>query len=356
MRQFPLPTLLTLCLGAGGHTYSAGFSGTVLAVNATPLAGVVVRHDGIGNMATTDGQGHWSIPFDVAVEPRLRTQIPPRPASHLEMESGRLRVDFGSSDAQGRQVRHEPEMAGPAIAPSPRAMVAAGVNHLEYSWQGKVFLRDTISPTVSDRQGMVRRFDTAANPDFAYGYVQDTHDRFYRTTKIGNQVWMAENLDVATDSSWCFGNSRDSCDRYGRLYQWASAMSLADSCLTSSCSEQIAEVHRGICPVGWHVPSDKDWTRLGDTIIGTDPGTVLKSAKFWRLDEQADLLGFGALAGGWRPPPDFVYTTQVGYWWSASIPGGGYAWYRKIVYLTENLTRDSNPKNFGYSLRCLMDP
>lgn len=356
MRLFPPISFLALLLVWSGDARAEGLSGTVVSVAATPLSGVVVRLEATGISDTTDALGRWSIPSSAALGPRHRPDVSSRLPSQLEIESGRLRVAFGSRDARGRPDRSGPEKTESDKVPGLGRMIAAGVNRLEYSWRGKVFLRDTISPTVSDRQGMVRRFDTTANPEFAYGYVQDANGRSYRTTRIGNQVWMAENLNVAVDSSWCFGGSRDSCDRYGRLYQWASAMSLADSCLTSGCSERIAAVHRGICPVGWHVPSDADWTRLGDTIIGTDPGTVLKSAKFWRQEEPADPLGFGALAGGWRAGPDFLYTSQVGYWWSSSAPGGGYAWYRKIVYLTENLTRDANPKNFGYSLRCLMDP
>lgn len=345
-----------ILIGLPGEVPCAVLSGTVVSVDARPLSGVVVRLDPTADSVTTDAQGRWSLATQVSLGPGRRVEKRPRAMRCLRRESGHLRLVLGVRSVDGRGAPTEPTDVDFGGGITARGSAVEGLLHLEYSWRGKVFLRDTISKTAPDRQGMVRRFDTTANPDFTYGYVPDASGRVYRTARIGNQVWMAENLNVAVDSSWCFGGSRDSCDRYGRLYQWASAMSLADSCLKSSCADQISAVHRGICPVGWHVPSDADWTRLGDTIIGADPGTMLKSAKFWRLDHQADRLGFGALPGGWRAPPDFLYTGQVGYWWSSSSPAGGYASYRKIVFLTENLTRDENPKSFGYSLRCLMDP
>jgi len=94
------------------------------------------------------------------------------------------------------------------------------------------------------------------------------------TVKIGDQVWMKENLNCNVGGSKCYGEGGEiydseinqyftisnseiqaNCDKYGRLYDWVTAMALPDSCIYSSCHSQIKQKHRGICPSGWHIPS-----------------------------------------------------------------------------------------------------
>ncbi len=73
--------------------------------------------------------------------------------------------------------------------------------------------------------------------------LNDTRDgNVYRTVKIGNQVWMAQNLNYEVNDSWCYGNDEANGKKYGRLYTWDAA--------------------KVACPVGWHLPSRQEWNDL----------------------------------------------------------------------------------------------
>jgi PKD repeat protein len=94
------------------------------------------------------------------------------------------------------------------------------------------------------------------------GIFTDSRDgQTYKWVKIGNQVWMAENLNWVPSNDYggwsgCYNNSASNCESYGRLYTWPSAMQGAGS--SSSTPSGI----QGVCPPGWHVPSHDEWTQL----------------------------------------------------------------------------------------------
>jgi len=109
------------------------------------------------------------------------------------------------------------------------------------------------------------------NPDVEYGELLDERDnRVYRTLKLGSQVWMAQNLNYAADSSYCFDNDSANCDIYGRLYPWHVAVgkTLEECPQDSSACDLSADYidnknHvRGICPAGYHMPTDSDYVEL----------------------------------------------------------------------------------------------
>jgi hypothetical protein len=98
----------------------------------------------------------------------------------------------------------------------------------------------------------------------------------YVYVSIGTQTWMAENLKYNASNSKCYpdGVSADSsnknCAAYGRLYNWATAMELETSCNTMQCYPNTK--NRGVCPEGWHIPNDAEWTVLTD-FVGSSAGT-----------------------------------------------------------------------------------
>jgi len=210
-------------------------------------------------------------------------------------------------------------------------------------------------------------YDPAANTDdgscatLTCANAGPTMDGYsYSVVEIGDQCWFAENLRTtvyADDSSipqvtgsgaW-FGLSTGArCDynndvtnvaTFGRLYNWYAATDAA-----------------GLCPSGWHVPTDDEWTAL-ETYVGSNghlgaEGTALKSSDW---SNGTDDFGFSALPGGYRYFDGFFGSAgEDGYWWSSSPSVGG-AWFRNLDYHNPGLYRNASNPRFGFSVRCLRD-
>ena len=87
------------------------------------------------------------------------------------------------------------------------------------------------------------------------------YDPDVESVRIGTQVWSTRNLDTPVEGSMCYDDDPENCEKYGRLYTWALAMDVE----TKFDAEQLGDVvhpYRGICPSGWHLPSDKEWRDL----------------------------------------------------------------------------------------------
>jgi len=184
----------------------------------------------------------------------------------------------------------------------------------------------------------------------------DSRDgKTYKKVTIGTQTWMGENLNydvpgVTTDV--CYGNSADSCAKYGRLYNWATAMNGASSSSLSPSGVQ------GACPVGWHVPSDAEWTALTDFVGGAaTAGTKLKATSGWNNNGNGtDQYGFSALPGGNGGSDGYFHNAgDYGFWWSATEYDAGHAWYRVMNYYDGLVGRDYDSKSYLFSVRCAQD-
>ena len=174
----------------------------------------------------------------------------------------------------------------------------------------------------------------------------------YNTVVIGTQTWMARNLNYEASGSKC-----NNCDTYGRHYDWATAMNLPSSCNSSTCASQIGTPHRGICPSGWHIPSDAEWTTL-TTFVGSSSGTKLKAnSPLWNSGKGTDDFGFAALPGGHGSSGGSSYDVgDFGYWWSASENYANNAYYRSMYYYGGSVGRNYyNKSNYLFSVRCLQD-
>jgi uncharacterized protein (TIGR02145 family) len=171
----------------------------------------------------------------------------------------------------------------------------------------------------------------------------------YKVVRIGPQWWMAQNLNfsLGVDSSRCYANSADSCTKYGRIYQWHAAMGLADSCDTTSCSNQAKP--QGVCPSGWHIPADADWTKLTDTVLNSSTaGTQLKSTSGWN---SRGSIGNGTDDFGFRVLP--MDDGNNVWFWTATEESSSEAWFRDVNYGLTMLWRNSFRKSHHYSLRCI---
>jgi uncharacterized protein (TIGR02145 family) len=197
---------------------------------------------------------------------------------------------------------------------------------------------------------------------------QDIDGNVYKTVTIGNQLWMAENLKtincndgtaiplVADDSTWgalttpayCWFNNDSSYKKvYGALYNWYT-------------------VKTGkICPIGWHVPTDADWTTL-TTYLGGESvaGGKLKEArrKHWLHPNTGatNETGFTALPCGKRlrrrlGDSSFHYTDYYGFWWSSTEQSSTSAYFRSMCFGGRAVDRFNFNKQDGVSVRCLQD-
>jgi uncharacterized protein (TIGR02145 family) len=203
--------------------------------------------------------------------------------------------------------------------------------------------------------------DIVFNPDLTYGEVTDIDGNTYKTIQIGTQVWMAENLattrlydgtniSLATNSTVWTGSSEPSYSwynnvtvLYGALYNWTA-------------------VNSGkLCPTGWHVSSDDEWTALSTLLGGlTVAGSILKETgtKHWLSPNSGatNLTGFTAIPGGYRYYSGaFNAMNRYGYWWTSTESTTVNAFARSMFYGYTNLDRISSDKRSGASVRCIKD-
>jgi uncharacterized protein (TIGR02145 family) len=197
-------------------------------------------------------------------------------------------------------------------------------------------------------------------------YCSNGTVKTYETVTIGEQTWMAENLNYEAEGSKCYNNLESNCDIYGRLYNWATAMSLDASCNSSTCSNQIQTKHRGICPEGWHVPSQAEWNILSNFVGGSNTeGKHLKSQEGWYSCGPSgsgtqylceDTYGFAALPGGYGLSVGSFYDVgYYGYWWTASEGNSSIAYGRSMDYSDEFASWNIYDKSLLRSVRCLKD-
>lgn len=224
--------------------------------------------------------------------------------------------------------------------------------------------------------------------------VTDIDGNVYKTVTIGSQVWMAENLRVTRysdgtaiplvtdDAAWvelgntpdakayCIYGNYDIAEKWGAIYNWAAAMNGAASSASNPSGIQ------GVCPTGWHLPSDDEWKELemylgmsqedADVVEdyrGTDQGCQLSgSADLWQDDilethSKFGSSGFNGIPGGHRSYNlgKCGHIGYSGYWWAAteftSIHAGG----RALSFNNYKVARYNNEKNYGFSVRCLQD-
>jgi uncharacterized protein (TIGR02145 family) len=197
--------------------------------------------------------------------------------------------------------------------------------------------------------------------------IVDIRDnQVYKIVKIGQQWWMQENLNVGTriDGSqntsdngtmekYCYDNKDSLCNIYGGLYQWNEMMDYQES------DDENPGKKRGICPVGWHLPSDPEWIELFTFLGGQGvAGGKLKETGIihWNSPNTGatNSSGFTALPAGNRQIiGSFGNIAQYGYWWSSTGSSGTNAWSWYAGNITSGITRWTYEKEYGFSIRCV---
>ena len=180
--------------------------------------------------------------------------------------------------------------------------------------------------------------------------------------RIGTQVWTTVNLNVdhyrngdtipqvkdsitwagLTTGAWCYYNNDTAYGRiYGKLYNWYAVND-----------------PRGLVPVGWHIPSDTEWTTLSNFLGGdTIAGGKMKATTLWESPNTGatNSSGFTALPGGFRLNNFNFYSIgkESGFW--SSSDNIAYAWYRSLHFYVSELFRITYDKRMGLSVRCVWD-
>jgi len=190
-----------------------------------------------------------------------------------------------------------------------------------------------------------------------YGKVTDASGKTYKTVVIGTQTWMAENLNYDVEGSKCYDDDPNNCGRYGRLYNWMTAMALPN-CNGTICFP-LAK-HKGICPSGYHIPTNEDWDKL---YLYASENKYLKATVGWLecgsgssyKNKCEDRYGFSALPSGYFIS-SFLNVGYRGYWWSATENNANYAYYRRMYYNDEYAnSSDDGIKTYLFSVRCVQD-
>ena len=177
----------------------------------------------------------------------------------------------------------------------------------------------------------------------------------YQTVTVGSQVWFAENLRTSkyangdaipningassTSAGWAWYNNDSTYENpHGKLYNW-----------------YVAHDSRNVCPNGWHVPTDAEWTLLTNYLGGVSvAGTKLKSTSGWNNGGNGtNESGLNFFPGGFFFY-DFKYVGSFGYWWSSSNNSAFDAVYLHLGAYGSVLIGNAG-KFYGYSLRCLRD-
>ncbi|SVC66337.1 uncharacterized protein METZ01_LOCUS319191, partial [marine metagenome] len=198
--------------------------------------------------------------------------------------------------------------------------------------------------------------------------VTDIDGNVYEIVPIGEQMWMKENLRVThyndgseiptgyetLNGEWSnlttgayavYDDDPSNGEIYGNLYNWYAV-----------------DDERGVCPEGWNVPTDDDYTALSDYLGGTNvAGGKMKEEGFdhWNSPNTGatNESGFTGLPGGYRVDYDGSYNRRNynGYFWTSTEDGNSNPWSWNLGYNHSRLNHLSGVKRYGFSVRCIRD-
>ncbi|NSW94956.1 MAG: hypothetical protein HPY62_09670 [Bacteroidales bacterium] len=199
------------------------------------------------------------------------------------------------------------------------------------------------------------------NPGLTYGSVEDIEGNIYKTIQIGSQIWMAENLKTITY------NDGTEIPFVPDITEWSGLSTPAyswydnDTVVYGAFYNWHAVATGKLCPTGWHVPDDDEWTELttflgGSAVAGgkmKESGTAHWISPNSGADNQS---GFTALPGGYRlATGDYNSIRRHGFWWSSTESSANDSWCRSLYHGYPNIDRSRSSKKSGLSVRCIKD-
>jgi uncharacterized protein (TIGR02145 family) len=242
--------------------------------------------------------------------------------------------------------------------------VSGGMSPYRYNWSNGSAEEDidslfagTYSVTVTDAVDSAATDSMVVYQPDPVNTVIDIEGNIYPVVKIGTQTWMAKNIrvtkfpDGSDITSYCYNDNPGYQDTYGRLYTWDAAM-----------NGSVVEMAQGICPDGWHIPSDGEWKTLemylGMTKEEADMVNVWRGEGVGTALKRGGSSGYEALLSGKRSSSG-TYTLLGAYeyvWTSTEAEDTIYAWRRCLSNPDARVGRwNTFPKNYAFSVRCLKD-
>lgn len=359
--------LFATALSASATT--ASMNGTTFdSLLRTGLVGVTVSLAKGGLTTTSGAGGAWSLSGSVPT-PTPTTGIAARQGTsasqtHLSIRDGHPLLSYEGHGLLGKVQPSGAVASQPSASLARSAAVAADtIDTLLFSWKGTVKVRVPITSYLTKYLSTI--VDTLSPCYVATGdsgtFIDGRDGQSYKYVRIGTQTWMAQNLNYrnttgSTDTvGACYGNSTDSCAKYGRLYYWDMAMAGANFSTSKPSHVQ------GICPTGWHMPSDSEWSALFSSVGGDSARVRLSATSGWKystvekLGNGTDLYGFSALPGGISDLGTYSGVGKVAYFWSTtkfSSAGNPFCWIFSSGSPTVSADNVSTSLH-AYSLRCL---
>lgn len=147
----------------------------------------------------------------------------------------------------------------------------------------------------------------------------------YKEIKIGNSVWMAENLNIYKPGSWNYNDDTQNGVKYGRLYTWESA--------------------KNACPSNWHLPTEQEWDLLIENAGG--------NSKAGKLLKKGGSLGLNFILGGFSNVGGYNLLNMYGTYWTSTGYDDVHAWYIYFTSKEDLVTKTYFTKSYGLSVRCV---
>ncbi|MCX6280045.1 MAG: hypothetical protein NT004_18430 [Bacteroidetes bacterium] len=239
--------------------------------------------------------------------------------------------------------------------------VAPG-NNLHIIWNGKGSNDNTYSV-----QTKVKLIASTSEP-CGQPFTDSRDGKTYNTVQIGTQCWLRENLNIGTKingsgnqtnnsiiEKYCYSDLESNCNIYGGLYQWNEMMQYVNTAGA-----------QGICPSGWHIPTDAQWTTVTTFLGGTSvaggkmktTGTIQAGTGLWNSPNTGatNESGFSSVPAGSRSSNGtFSDIGVIGSWWSSTFSFPDNAWYRFMYYYLSSLHSATGWQGYGQPVRCLRD-
>ncbi len=201
--------------------------------------------------------------------------------------------------------------------------------------------------------------------------ISDIDGNVYNIVQIGSQLWMADNLKTTkyhdgssiplqtNDASWTasghnnspaycwYGNNISNKNPYGALYNFYAL-------------DPETNGGKHVCPAGWRVPTDEDWTKLTNHLGGLSvAGGKMKATgtEYWQAPNSGatNESGFNGLPGGSRSNADFIEMGKLGRWWSSTVRDDNSIWFRQLSNGSTSVLRHNLSKYQGFSIRCIKE-